>query len=180
LRLLTNILYFAVNADLVPIFEAVERVSPLKYVNSGHFRGDQPITILRSGREIANLGTASADSGIACDSYLICHADREIVPRPRPGSDKIICIDQLLNPESVMITPAGALGGEIVLAGCVATVSSSDQSQELMKRFHLAMSKAFRWASPCFIGPNALEWLKSGKRLTLTAQSPADCDFHLS
>jgi hypothetical protein len=86
-------------------------------------------------------------------------------------------VDQLRNPDSVTFTPAGIWDDDVILHGRVATASDSEASQALMRRFHVAIKKGFAKVKAFYVGPQAMELLKAGKRLTIAAQSPREFDL---
>jgi len=92
------------------------------------------------------------------------------------GTDRFI-IDQLLNPDTITFTVGGLWNNEILLHGSVGTASQSKSSQMLMRVFHDALNKQFVKVRAFYVGPQALELLKNGKRLTISAQSPQQFDL---
>jgi hypothetical protein len=95
-----EIRFFAANRDLVPVFHDVERLGKLKYVRTGLFLISEPLLIINSGVDIPRLGKADAESGIACETYLVCSHDTRVAQFPIPGNRERISIDQRLNPDS--------------------------------------------------------------------------------
>jgi hypothetical protein len=87
------------------------------------------------------------------------------------------CIDQLCNPDSVTVTPAGRFGDVAVLYGRVATAYNDGVGRVLMKRFQAAVRKEFTRVGAYWLGPRAMEWLRAGKRLTIALQSPPQFDL---
>jgi hypothetical protein len=88
-----------------------------------------------------------------------------------------VCIDQLVNPDSVGFTPGGVWDGDTLLRGRVATASDSHESQALMKRFHTAIRKTFTKVKSFYLGPRALLLFQDGKRFTASARSPREYDL---
>jgi len=86
-------------------------------------------------------------------------------------------VDQLVNPDTVVLNPGGVWRGDILLYGRVATVSGSAESQRLMRRFRAAIRSGFRQVRAFWVGPEALRMLHSGKRLTIAEQSPRGFDL---
>jgi hypothetical protein len=170
--------FFAVDADLLPVFRDVEARDDFKYLETGHFPKTESLQPLTSGADIPRLSSANCDSGIACDSYLISYKDTVIAPRPIDAD--VISIDQLWNPDTVTLTPGGAWSEAVVLYGRLATASDSERAQKLMKLFGAATRRAFTRVGDYFVGPSAMEWLKSGKRLTIAVQSPPEFDLRLT
>jgi hypothetical protein len=172
-----QILFFALKNDLIPVFEAVERSRPLKYVLMGWFPEAYSETFAH-GIEIPNLGKASASSAINCESFLVTERSEPIKAEPvYPPTGKRFSIDQLLNPNTVTFTPAGIWSDEIILNGRVATASDSKLSQELMRTFHSAIKKHFRKVRAFWVGAQAFALFEVGKRLTISSQSPPDFDL---
>src|SRR5262249_49812017 len=138
------------------------------------------VNILGAGAEIPNLGKANADSSSACEAFLVCNRETPINLRTVQGNNvERICVDQLLNSDSVEFKPGGVWNEDVVLHGRVATASESQMSQTLMKRFQAAIKKAFSKVKAYYVGPQALKLLQSGKRLTISAQSPKEFDLGL-
>ncbi len=169
--------FFAVDGDLLPVFRDVEARADFKYLRTGHFSHAEPLKPLTSGVDIPQLGNANCDSSIACDSYLACYADTVIALRPINAD--MIGIDQLWNPDTVTLTPSGKRTDEVALCGRLATASDSERANRLMRAFGTAIRKAFTRIEGYYLGPTALEWLKSGKRLTISVQSPPEFDVSL-
>jgi hypothetical protein len=172
-----QILFFALNEDLLALFELIDSNGLLKYARMGNFRQDEindHISVFESGSALPNLGSASADSSAACEGFLVCERETPIKLR---GLAERFCVDQLANPDSVEFKPGGIWNEEIVLHGRIATASDSQISQALMKRFQAAAKKTFSKVKSFYVGQKAFASLESGKRLTISAQSPRDFDL---
>lgn len=177
---MTQILFYATEEDLLPIFEFAEASKPLKYARTGRYAQPKP-DVLHSGTSIPKLGTANNDSSIACDSYLILGQSSALAVRDMPQKDGSTnyFVDQLINPDSVVITAGGVRMPGILLHGRVATASDSPQSQELMKLFASAFRKRFRKVKAFWVGDDALSQLERGTRLTMAVSSPGEFDLKL-
>ena len=177
-----HILFFALKVDLLTVLELVESKGPLKYVRMGNFTSHEiegGIGVFDSGAEITNLGTATADQSNGCISFLVCEPVTPIELRRFriiDGSERV-CIDQLINPDSVTFTPGGIWNTDVVLNGRIATASESKVSQILMKRFHAAVKRTCSKVRAFYVGPRAFALLESGKRLTSAVQSPLGFDL---
>jgi hypothetical protein len=174
-----QILFFATREDILRVLAWVEAKLTVQYVRTGIFES-RKISRFRSGRDIPNLGQASADQYIACDAYLVCESHQKIAVRPvhlsRGGTR--YAIDQMLNTDSVVFTPAGAYG-EALINGRVATISDSSEAKCLMKEFARAFNESFTKVKAFMMGPAALEVLHRGGRLTSGIQSPAEYDLRV-
>ncbi|MGO8996410.1 MAG: hypothetical protein ACLQVI_24105 [Polyangiaceae bacterium] len=173
-----QILFFATGNDLLPVLEEVERVGPLHYARMGQFPKPEPETFSRGG-ELPRLGQATAESAISSEAYLVSEVAMQVHVRriEGPGGAERFAVDQLANPDTVTLTPAGVWRGNVILHGRVATVSESPQSQALMRRFKRALEGRFTKVKAFWVGANALALLDAGKRLTIGAQSAPEFDL---
>ncbi len=176
-----HILFFALREDLLSLLELVDSKGPLKYARMGNFPRDEikdGISVFYNGAGIPNLGKASADSSSVCEAFLVCERETPINLRSlQGGNGERVCVDQLVNPDSVVFTPAGIWNEDVVLHGSVGTASESQISQAIMKRFQAAAKKTFSKVKAFYVGPKALALLESGRRLTISAQSPREFDL---
>jgi|SRR6266850_2938469 len=174
-----QILFFAVKDDLTPVLKAVEQGGSLKYAlmrdyDTSHYPS------FRQGSDIPNLGYATSDSAQSCDSFLVAESSVSLNVRPIDLAAEVhrrFSMDQLLNPDTVTFTPGGLRNDDVVLHGRVATVSKSVRAQQLMKRFHSAFKEHYKKVKAFYVGPNAFDFLESGKRLTISVQSPREFDL---
>ena len=120
-----HLLFFALKDDLVPVFELVEAKGSLKYARTGNFLAREfQGGAFDSGTKIPNLGIADADSSIACEDYLVCKPETPINIRRLQGvSGERVCVDQLVNPDSITICPGGTWRDEAIIAGRIDVVS---------------------------------------------------------
>lgn len=172
-----QIMFFALKEDLLPVLELVESKGALKFVRMGNFARHEVkdgISVFDTGAAIPNLGKASADSTVACEHFLVC--ERETPVNLRFVGERV-CIDQLVNPDSVVFVPGGIWNEDVVLNGLIGTASDSEISKDLMKRFQAAVKKTFSKVKAFYVGPKALALLESGKRLAGAVQSPREFDL---
>jgi hypothetical protein len=179
-----HIHFFALKEDLLPVIDSVESKVPVKYALTGNFLKRQipnGIFVVHTGGAIPDLGRATANQSIACSTYLVTEREAPIDLRHLQAIDgERICVDQLVNPDSVTFTPAGIWNEDVVIHGRVATVSDTPIAQALMKRFYNPIRKTFTKLRAFYVGPNALTLLKSGKRFTGALQSPPEFDLTLT
>jgi len=177
-----QIYFFGLKEDLVPMLELVESNGRLKYVRMGNFlkhEFKESISVFDTGAGIPILGRATAESWVACESFLVCQRESPIILRSLQGSSsgERVCVDQLANSDSVEFKPGGIWNEDVLLNGRIATASESQISQALMKRFKAAIRKTFSKVRAFYVGPKALALLESGKRLTGAVQSPTEFDL---
>lgn len=174
----TQIHFFSTEEDITSLLAEVEHAGELFYhpmlVTN---RGDAPPPIA-GGLNIPGLGTADRDTSIACLSYLVSCGGGAIHVRSIAGGGYVI--DQLVNPETIVLTPGGRWGTQTLLAGRIATVSGTPDAQRLMQRVSKVIRKRFKKIKAFYVGPCALEFLQHGGRLTMSASSPREFDLQLS
>jgi len=170
--------FYAVKEDLLPVLEALESDGGAKYVLCKGQSADPRLVVFDHGKDIPNLGKATSETGNSSETFLVCKPELQIMPGSVMvfGQERFF-IDQLNNPDTVTFTPAGMWNEEILLAGRVGTASSSQESQKLMKRFHLAIKRRFIKVKAYWVGNRARELLRGGKRLTIAEQSPREFDL---
>ena len=173
-----NVFFFAARNDLLEPLERFEERHAVDYVRTGHF----PTTATRRIRrvaEIPQLGIAEFASSAACRSFLVLERDADVVSRPITylTGEQVFAIDQLLNPNTITLRPAGEYGSEAVLQGTIATASDSQVARDLLEEVRSAVLKAFTRIDDYYVGPIALRYLRDGRRLTLALQSPTEFDL---
>lgn len=173
-----HILFYATKEDLLPVLESVEAGSLLKYARTGRFSRSTPEVFL-AGASIPEIGTANNDSSIGCESYLILAqlVDIEVRQIQQTDGTTSYFVDQLVNPDTVVITAGGVRTPHVILHGRVATVSDSPQSQKLMKLFASAFRRRFTKVKAFWVGAHALNRLEGGTRLTMAVSSPSEFDL---
>jgi hypothetical protein len=169
--------FFAVDDDLLNVLIYVERDLKLQYVKAGVFRS-QKLESYQSARDIPKLGVANADAAVSCDSYLV--AESSVVIRPRAitlqNGETRFGIDQLVSSTTVLLTPAGSTNG-LVLYGTVSSAWADEASIKIFRMFERATKKHFQKIKAFWVGANALQQLRDGRRLTIAVQSPKEFDL---
>jgi hypothetical protein len=175
-----QISFFALKEDILPVFQEFEARDPVNYVPAG-ISNSSNYVIFSEGTAIPNLGIASKPAAINCVSFLVNVAGEKINLRTIStiGEKSCFAIDQLHNPNTIILSPGGLWDNEILLHGRIATTSDSEVSQALMIRFKKALNKTFIKIKAFYVGPQALAFLKKGKRLTISTQSPKEFDLRI-
>ena len=157
-----HILFYATAGDLLPILKLVEDQVQLKYTRFGTIASSSPDAYL-SALDIRNLGIASKESSINCDTYLIGSRETKIrAEQPIIINGKLrYAFNQLYNPETVTLTPGGWWKENILLHGRVATASKHPSSLKLMKLYANAFRKQFIKIKSFYMGPRPKSlWIK--------------------
>jgi hypothetical protein len=166
--------FYALRDDLLPALQAAERLLPVDYFEAGLF-DHSPSTRYGRAADLPQLGEADFDSSTGCRTFLMRPSGRGVEIR-QTGSG--FAIDQLINPASAILTPAGVRGAA-VLSGQLSTVHDDEPSRNLTRIFGSAIRKRFHKAKSFWIGEGAMAVLKGGGRLTQALQSPTVYDLTL-
>jgi hypothetical protein len=170
--------FFATKEDLLPVLDQIDGKGKLSYVLCGNFRGRRLERYSR-GIDIPQLGEATTDNVVGSARYLVCKAEETVQLRTirlNSGGFRFV-VDQLVNPNTVVFTPAGIWGQDFILHGEVATVSDSPSAQDIMRWFGSAIRKQFVKIRAFNVGPRANALRESGRRLTSAAQCPPEYDL---
>lgn len=172
--------FFATSADIQSVLNAAERDEPLQCVRTGN-QLSQTFETFRSGKDIPGLGIADHETGTACSSFLVTFTTVPVVVRTLRGTDNAqrFLMDQLANPDTVTLTPAGTWGKNTILQGVVGTTYESVITRDLMRKFVAAFRTLFRKVQGRSVGPQALAQLRAGARLTIAQQIPREFDLTL-
>jgi hypothetical protein len=176
-----QILFFGLKDDLLNVIKLIEEKIKLKYTLTGNFEWNrfQGIKSFDTIVDIPKLGIADSKQSTTSDSYLVNERGTPIEIRTIDKSGiKRIMIDQLENPDTILLTPGGTWNENTILSGRISTVSETKISQELMKRFMNVIKKAFIKVNAYWVGPEALLLLNEGKRLACASiDSPPEFDL---
>jgi hypothetical protein len=180
---MAEIRFYALREDILRVLEAVENKSPIKYVRAGRFLSPQLETFLQAA-DIPDIGKADTESGVTCETFLICDPALRISLEVVNQHDGVrsFHVNQLWNPDTITFTPAGLWTENILLYGRFATVSAtvSNYAKRMMNRLRYQVGRQFTRIQGDHVGPMALEFLKAGKRLTIAEQTPRKYDLSLS
>jgi hypothetical protein len=174
----TGIHLFATKGDWLRIFGEFKSRVRVKYTRASRLNGPHPITWW-SGAEIPHLGIAAGDQLTACDMILVLEESTAIRVETRVTAigQRIFDVDQRLNPDSVAIWLGGEWKDEAIIAGRIATISKTPSAQTMMRTALRSAKKHFRKVNAYWIGLEAFDAWKDGKRLTYAIQSPPEYDL---
>jgi hypothetical protein len=175
---MSQISLFAVRDDFLLVLDDLERRRTVKYVLAGS-SGSDSIQQWTTGRQLPNLGKADGEQAALCSAFLITDFSVPVVTRRIDQLDHQtrFDVDQLVNPDSIVLTPAGEWRGEMLLAGAFGTAHKTPLSQSLMRLVSSSVKRHFTKTKGYWLGPQALHQLQAGKRLTIAEQSPPEFDL---
>jgi hypothetical protein len=151
----------------------------LAYTLTGLFEWPD-LSAVAKGEQIPTLWEmAKSPSAINCPSYLVTPADVPVQVRevPQISGGTRYAVDQLINPDSIALSHGGLFSAEILLCGRVGTVSDSPIAKALLRACLNAIAKEFVCVKAFWVGPQAVELLHHGCRLTIGADSPKEFDL---
>jgi hypothetical protein len=70
--------------------------------------------------------------------------------------------------------PGGEFGSKTVIAGTITTLFDDPEIQRIMRKLVSLSKKHFTKVGPYWVGPKALEKLRSGARLTMNIDATAE------
>ena len=172
-------LFYATRNDLLPVLEAVESRRALTYLLAGSFSAP-PETFHPSAGQIPTLGApAPTRDAVGGHTYLVLPKAARLQVREvaQVGGGVRYLVDQLVNPESITFTHGGFYSPTVLLHGRVATASQAASSKSLYRTFASELAIQFTKLRAFYVGPEALDHLHSGCRLTISADSSAEYDL---
>jgi hypothetical protein len=178
-----QIFFFATPADIIPVLRRFESNAPLKFVEMGTLSTPNRKIYLEAS-QIPDPGIATHETGSLSKGYMVSHRDTKNhmdVSITRKGEKRWNLLNSD-NEEAVILGMGGLWKTGTLLPGGIATLHQASVAQQLMKWFLLALKQeGFIKVREWWLGKEALEMLKAGKRLTTTAeQSPPEFDLKLS
>jgi hypothetical protein len=177
-----KILFFATPSDIEPVLRRFEANAPLKFVEMGTLSTPNRAIYLESS-QIPYPGIATHETGSLSKGYMVSPRDTKNhmdVSFTRKG-EKRWNLFNADNEETVTLGMGGIWKTGTLLPGDMATLHQTPVAQQPMKWFLSALKQeGFTKVREWWLGHEAMEMLKAGKRLTTTAeQSPYEYDLKL-
>jgi hypothetical protein len=173
-----QITFFATMADTASVLSALEIAQSLQYTRVGLSNSSRPQSYL-SYADIPDFGGTAHPNAVGNPMYLLSSRGVQIKVRgvPQKSGGVLFAIDQLENPDSIVLRPGGWYGSDVILYGTMGTVSHSDESNRLYILTANIFRKHFTKQQEFLVGPEAREAWNAGVRLTIGASSPAEFDL---
>ena len=170
---------YATRNDILLFLKNVEERTELIYTVADVV--DQPcFTVYQSAADIPELGIAKVGATEHEIQLLLTKPSMEFKLRSielRKGGVRY-SLDQLENPNTVVISAGGQFDETTVIAGSIGTCKNTPESVELFKLLKKMVRKRFIRIRSYYVGPEAKEILDSGGRLTTGINSPSEYDLH--
>ena len=139
---------------------------PARYVRQGEVEGE--VQIWRTAKEAADFGVAPTGDESTNPQFLILPADAEPVARTaerRAGVERRV-VDRLGNPRSLQVRPGGAFGVLYVIVGEVALPAADGWAEAAHQALLEGLAASTQQVGGFLVGPEALERMRRGARLT--------------
>jgi hypothetical protein len=171
-------MFFATKADTISVLLALEIATSLQYTMAGLFDTNRPQSYLSFG-DIPDFGRTTHPNAVGNPMYLLSDQIAQIKVRdvPQKSGGILFAVDQLDNPDSIVLCPGGWYGNDVILYGTIGTVSQSAKSKELYALATKILRKNFKKEQEFLVGPEAREAWDAGVRLTIGAASPSEFDL---
>jgi hypothetical protein len=173
-----QITFFATTMDIVSVLSALEVIEPLRYAKAGLFNTSRPQDHL-SYADIPDFGRTNHPNAVGNPMYLLTDPAVQIKVRnvPQQSGGVLFAIDQLDNPDSIVLRPGGRYGNDVILCGMIGTVSESAESKRLFALAAKVFRNHFTKQQEFLLGPEARVAWNAGMRLTIGASSPLEFDL---
>jgi hypothetical protein len=173
-----QIMFFATTADIISVLSALELAEPLQYTTAGLFYTNRPQNYL-SYAGVPDFGRTTHPNAVGNPMYLLSNRVVQIKVRdvPQKSGGVLFAIDQLENPDSIVLCPGGWYSDDVILYGMMGTISNSAESKRLYIFVAKALRSHFTKEQEFLIGSQAREAWNAGVRLTIGASSPLEFDL---
>jgi len=168
-----QILFFAVKNDFIKILKKFEKNTNVCYISMGLF-DEIPTNINSLLHPDLNIGFVKNGDWNHNDSYLIypSHFEPKIESiEQRRGGIKY-AVDQSNNKDSILILLGGDFEKRTIIASRISSISNSDFSKKSISLLNKIIKSEFKKINNFYVGPEALEYMKRGFRLTASVNSP--------
>jgi hypothetical protein len=173
-------LFYATAQDLSGVLSSLEAQKDLQYTLAGMFDSRELQTYF-SYRDIPDLGRAFHRSAVANRQYLVSLKGTVLRIRdvPQNSGGVLFAVDLRLNEDGIAFSPGGRYRNDVMLYGMIGTLSPPSVASKNLYAFAAkAFRKDFKKVMEYFVGPDALDLMASGVRLTLDATTPPEFDLN--
>jgi hypothetical protein len=191
--------FFATLSDLESGFRSIESKCQLLVAEEKYY-DNESIPVVESLFSIPNIGKVNDRRA---PRYLVQTAGKKFKPTrvvqvgrkkafpPKlanlfalvgikpPGGKVVYDLQQVKHPSSITFSPGGFWNDETLVAGEVATIHDTSDSMKLYHLFRKELLSGFTSVHSFHVGPEALDLLKSGNRLTIDVKAGKLLDLAL-
>lgn len=163
------------NLDLVSIFTNVS------IYRTGMFDSLKSTSSIDLKELLDNIGIAKNGDWNYNDTYLIMPKESSLSVREVPQREGGIryAIDQLVNPQSIVLNCGGLFEEKVLVASYIGTVNYKHESKKLYKQLFKPIKKHFRKVRGNWVGEGAYSLLLKGTRLVAISSMHEAYDLKL-
>lgn len=152
---------------------------PVRYAVCGLLHG--PIfQQYQSLLQFAGLGTNTTGDHVSGPTLLVVPKNIEITVEPVPqlGGGIRYALDQKPNQESIVFSPGGLYGDNVLICGHIGTIWDNPVALTLYKTFVRSLTRGFVKIGSYRVGPEAEHFMDRGYRMvTIGISSPQEYDL---
>lgn len=169
---------FATKKDLLPALTRLEAEVDIKYTLVGRSESPEP-PFYTAAQDIPKLSVAQVGDALHEASYIVLPADFDCKVREvkRPGGVIGWVVDQLTNPDAVVLRPGGTFKREAIIPGEISTIGATEIATSLFRTMVPFIIGDFRRIQSYWVGEDAAALLRKGRRLTRAISDPAKYDL---
>ena len=163
--------FYATRRDLLPGILALEATERVCYALKGMFPKPEPV-FYASVTDIPGFGISQHGDYNGGDDFLVTKPDTDFVVEevPQLAGGMLYHMGLLENPTAFAFKPGGVYEDRAIITGSVDTATGDPDSLASAKQFWRSMSKGFVKIDGYHVGPEALQRLEEGWRLTPAMQ----------
>ena len=142
---MTQILFFALKEDLLEVIDSAERGEKVIYAKMGRYL-EPEFPIFEGGHKIPGVGVATSESSIACEEFLVARSESSFCLRSvnENSGIKTFRLDQLINPDTIVLLPAGRWDENVVLQGSLVHLPIQTSPSNSSTVFDRGSKQSFR------------------------------------
>ena len=170
--------FFATKKDLLEILTEMEKTTNVQYIKDERYNNPDFI-IHKSITEFEDLGISKYGEH-GSPMYLVMDPTETIVSEKKQFStgEIVYHVYPVNNKHSLIFSPGGFYGSELLVHGEVATMNYEDKkTEELYKTFKKAFSKKCKKIHNWYFGKEALSVAKDVRLITVGKNQPKSNDF---
>lgn len=173
--------FFLGKPSLISVFSGDSDLSSLRFTRCGPIASSEFLSFSAIS-DIPHLGVSPAGASVRDPMYLVTRPGAVVQPRTithNDGGTRAI-LDQLKNPDSVVIAFGGDHESGALIAGSVGTATDSKVAMDIFESIQRAFKSVASKRKSFWIDSPALECARSGRRLTTDYRMSGDRDIILS
>jgi hypothetical protein len=175
-----DVYFFMTRSDLRGVLAVLNEMERLQFVPSKRY-SDPAEVVAYTLDDLPNLGVALHGSEMMEESVLLM---------PEGVAVSSLKIDQMngttsylvgpsQNPDSLIMWPAGEFNENCIIRGRFGTSDDTPYATKLHRELMRVLKQQCVLAKKHFLGPEAVQRLRAGARLTHTVRASAEYDFRL-